>query len=87
MLVINAKRPGDVSDDGRFAEFERAMIRERVRAEIERAKVEGVTLGRPSLEGSNASKVAAIKAALAKKTGVRRIARELQTGVGTVLRI
>jgi DNA invertase Pin-like site-specific DNA recombinase len=28
---------------GVFAEFERAMIRERVRAGIERAKAEGVT--------------------------------------------
>ena len=47
----------------------------------------GVTLGRPSLEDSNAGKFAAIKTALAQKKGVRRIARELQTGVGTVLRI
>jgi hypothetical protein len=28
-----------------------------------------------------------VKAALAEKKGIRRIARELQTGVGTVLRI
>jgi DNA invertase Pin-like site-specific DNA recombinase len=72
---------------GVFAEFERAMIRERVRAGIERAKAEGVTLGRPSIEDSNAAKYAAIKAALVAKQGVRRIARDLQTGVGTVLRI
>ena len=72
---------------GVFAEFERAMIRERVRAGIERAKAEGVTLGRPSIEESNAGKYEAIKAALAEKKGIRRIARELQTGVGTVLRI
>ena len=72
---------------GVFAEFERAMIRERVRAGIERAKAEGVTLGRPSIEDSNAGKYEAIKAALAEKKGIRRIARDLQTGVGTVLRI
>jgi len=72
---------------GVFAEFERAMIRERVRAGIERAKAEGVTLGRPSIEDSNAGKFEAIKAALVAKKGIRRIARELQTGVGTVLRI
>ena len=72
---------------GVFAEFERAIIRERVRAGIARAQAEGVTLGRPALEDSNAGKVAAIKAALAEKMGVRRIARELRTGVGTVLRI
>src|ERR1700720_749361 len=72
---------------GVFAEFERAMIRERVRAGIERAKADGVTLGRPSIEDSNAGKYEAIKAALAAKKGIRRIARDLQTGVGTVLRI
>jgi transposase-like protein len=46
-----------------------------------------VVLGRPSLKDSNADKFAAVKAALAEKKGIRRIARELQTGVGTVLRI
>jgi DNA invertase Pin-like site-specific DNA recombinase len=72
---------------GVFAEFERAMIRERVLSGIARAKAEGVVLGRPSLKDSNADKFAAVKAALAEKKGIRRIARELQTGVGTVLRI
>jgi DNA invertase Pin-like site-specific DNA recombinase len=72
---------------GVFAEFERAIIRERVLSGLARAKAEGITLGRPSIEDSNADKYEAIKAALAAKQGVRRIARELQTGVGTVLRI
>ena len=45
------------------------------------------TLGRPSIEDSNAGKYEAIKVALAAKKCIRRIARELQTGVGTVLRI
>src|SRR6266700_2680571 len=72
---------------GVFAEFERAIIRERVLSGIARAKAKGVTLGRPALEDSNAAKFAAIKAALVEKKGIRRIARELQTGVGTVLRI
>jgi hypothetical protein len=54
---------------------------------LARAKAEGITLGRPSIEDSDAGKYQAIKAALAAKQGVRRIARELQTGVGTVLRI
>lgn len=72
---------------GVFAEFERAIIRERVLSGLARAKAEGVTLGRPSIEDSDADKYEAIKAALAAKRGVRRIARELQTGVGTVLRI
>jgi DNA invertase Pin-like site-specific DNA recombinase len=72
---------------GVFAEFERAMIRERVLAGLARAKEQGITLGRRRLEASDSSKVAAIKRSLAAKHGVRRIARDLQTGVGTVLRI
>jgi DNA invertase Pin-like site-specific DNA recombinase len=72
---------------GVFAEFERAMIRERVLAGLARAKEQGINLGRRRLEDSDAIKVAAIKRALAAKRGVRRIARDLQTGVGTVLRI
>jgi DNA invertase Pin-like site-specific DNA recombinase len=32
---------------GVFAEFERAMIRERVKAGLERARAQGKTLGRP----------------------------------------
>ena len=36
---------------------------------------------------TDADKVAAIVAARAKGTGIRRIARELGVGVGTVLRV
>jgi DNA invertase Pin-like site-specific DNA recombinase len=72
---------------GVFAEFERAMIRERVLAGLARAKEQGISLGRRRLEDSDAARVAAIKRALAAKRGVRRIARDLKTGVGTVLRI
>jgi DNA invertase Pin-like site-specific DNA recombinase len=72
---------------GVFAEFERAMIRERVLAGLARAKEQGVSLGRRRLEDCDAAKVTAIKTALATKTGVRQIARDLKTGVGTVLRI
>ena len=72
---------------GVFAEFERAMIRERVLAGLARAKEQGVSLGRRRLENSDSAKVAAIKRALAAKHGIRRIARDLKTGVGTVLRI
>jgi DNA invertase Pin-like site-specific DNA recombinase len=86
-MILVAYRHGRFQMMGVFAEFERAMIRERVRAGIERAKADGVTLGRPSIEDSNAGKYEAIKAALAAKKGIRRIARDLQTGVGTVLRI
>ena len=72
---------------GVFAEFERAIIRERVMSGLARAKAEGVTLGRRSLEHADAAKVAAIKAELAAGKGIRRIARELEAGVGTVIRI
>lgn len=59
---------------GVFAEFERAIIRERVLSGLARAKAEGVTLGRPALEDANAVKVTAIKAELAAGKGIRRIA-------------
>jgi len=72
---------------GVFAEFERAIIRERVLSGLARAKAEGVTLGRPTLEDADAGKVKAIKAELAAGKGIRRIAREHQAGVGTVMRI
>jgi DNA invertase Pin-like site-specific DNA recombinase len=72
---------------GVFAEFERSMIRERVLAGLARAKEQGISLGRRRLEDSDAAKVVAIKKALAAKRGMRRTARDLKTGVGTVLRI
>jgi DNA invertase Pin-like site-specific DNA recombinase len=72
---------------GVFAEFERAMIRERVLAGLARAKDQGISLGRRRLEDTDAAKVTAIKRALAAKRGVRRIARDLKTGIGTILRI
>ena len=68
---------------GVFAEFERAMIRERVLAGLARAKEQGINLGRRRLEDCDAAKVAAIKRALAAKRGVRWIARDLKTGIGT----
>ena len=39
---------------GVFAEFERSMIQERVKAGLARARDEGVTLGRPTLENADA---------------------------------
>lgn len=72
---------------GVFAEFERAMIRERVMAGLARARAEGKRLGRRSLEDTNAKKVSRIRAMRDSGLGIRRIARELNTGVGTVSRI
>jgi hypothetical protein len=68
-----------------FAEFERAMIRQRLWPVW--AKSDGTQLGRRRLEDSDADKVAAIVAARAAGTGIRRIARDLGVGVGTVLRL
>jgi DNA invertase Pin-like site-specific DNA recombinase len=72
---------------GVFAEFERAMIRERVMAGLSRARAEGKQLGRRSVEQSNAKKVKAALALRSKEIGIRRIAREVGLGVGTVIRL
>jgi DNA invertase Pin-like site-specific DNA recombinase len=72
---------------GVFAEFERAMIRERVLAGIARAHDQGTQLGRRRLEDTDAKKVTAIRSARKKGIGIRRIARDLGVGVGTVIRL
>ena len=72
---------------GVFAEFERAMIRERVMAGLARAKSEGRRLGRKRIEETNLRAAADIRRLRASGAGIRKIARELKVGVGTVLRI
>jgi DNA invertase Pin-like site-specific DNA recombinase len=72
---------------GVFAEFERAMIRERVLTGLARAREQGIQLGRRRLEDTEPNKAAAIRRARAKGTGIRRIARDMGVGVGTVLRL
>jgi DNA invertase Pin-like site-specific DNA recombinase len=69
---------------GVFAEFERAMIQERVRAGLERAKAQGKVLGRPK-----ASKTVERKILKARKQGkgILRIAKEVGCGTGTVQRV
>jgi len=69
---------------GVFAEFERSMIQERVKAGLARARANGKTLGRPrvSIKIENA-----IRALRAEKKGIRKIARELKVGVSTVTRV
>jgi DNA invertase Pin-like site-specific DNA recombinase len=69
---------------GAFAEFERAMIRSRVRAGLERAKARGVRLGRPK---TGARKEAAIRARLATGDGIKKVAKAVGVGNGTVSRI
>src|SRR6516225_8982932 len=72
---------------GVFAEFERAMIRERVMAGLARARSEGKQLGRRPVEQAKARKVKTALALRAQGIGIRRIAREVGLGVGTVLRL
>jgi len=69
---------------GAFAEFERAMIRSRVRAGLERARARGVRLGRPK---TGAKVEAAIRARLAAGEGVKKVAKAIGVGNGTVSRI
>ncbi len=71
---------------GVFAEFERAMIQERVRAGLARARAEGKRLGRPKVDRATED---TIRKALARKNrpGIIKIAKELGVGVSTVQRI
>ena len=72
---------------GVFSEFERAMIQERVKAGLARAREDGQTLGRPRLETSDPHRAAQVRDLRAQGMGVRRVARTLGVGVGTVLRL
>lgn len=69
---------------GVFAEFERAMIQERVKAGLQRARASGKTLGRPRVSLGIEQ---AIREAKAQGTGILRIARQVGCGVGTVQRV
>ena len=69
---------------GAFAEFERAMIRSRVKAGLDRAKARGVRLGRPR---TGAKIEAAIRSRLARGEGVKKVAKAIGVGNGTVSRI
>jgi DNA invertase Pin-like site-specific DNA recombinase len=69
---------------GVFAEFERTMIQERVRAALARAKADGKVLGRPKVP---ATVEAAIRKARGQGKGIQRIAREIGCGVSVVQRV
>lgn len=69
---------------GVFAEFERAMIQERVKSGLARAKADGKTLGRPKVDQGTELKVIQMRA---EGTGIKAIAKRLGIGVGTVQRI
>jgi DNA invertase Pin-like site-specific DNA recombinase len=63
------------------------MIQDRVKAGLARAKDDGVVLGRPALEASDPERVAQVRAMGAQGVGIRKIARTLGVGIGTVLRL
>jgi DNA invertase Pin-like site-specific DNA recombinase len=62
---------------GVFAQFERAMIQERVKAGLSRAKAQGKTLGRPRVSPAVEAKVRELRET---GMGMIRIAREAGTG-------
>jgi DNA invertase Pin-like site-specific DNA recombinase len=86
---------------GAFAEFERTMIRQRVKAGLKRAVAQGVRLGRPKIDSATERKVRRqlakgkidsaterkVRRQLAKGTGILKTARLLGLGTGTVQRI
>jgi DNA invertase Pin-like site-specific DNA recombinase len=67
---------------GALAEYERELIRERVIAGQQRAKAQGVKLGRPSK--MNDGLRTAIKLLREKGMGIKQIAAQCQVGVGSV---
>jgi DNA invertase Pin-like site-specific DNA recombinase len=69
---------------GVFAEFERAMIRERVNSGLARAKAQGKTLGRPRVTPELEQRV---RAELSKGYGIIKVAKAVGVGNGTVQRI
>lgn len=69
---------------GVFAEFERGMIRERVKAGLARAAANGRKGGRPRIE---ATKEAEIRTLIGQGVGVRKIASNVGVGVSVVQRI
>ena len=69
---------------GVFAEFERAMIVERTKAGLARARAKGVHCGHPP---ASDGLVEAIRALREQKVGMDRIAKELRCGKGLVQRV
>ena len=72
---------------GVFAEFERSMIQERVRAGLARAKEEGKQLGRPRIAADLEKQILAALKAPGRSEGVRKIAARFGVDPSTVQRI
>jgi len=69
---------------GVFAEFERAMIQERVKAGLQRAKAQGKRLGRPTLAPDIEGRILALRE---QGMGKVKIAKTLGVGVSVVQRL
>jgi DNA invertase Pin-like site-specific DNA recombinase len=69
---------------GAFAEFERSMIRQRVKMGLKRAVANGKRLGRPQIDGELERKA---QRELRKGKGILAVATQLGLGTGTVHRI
>jgi DNA invertase Pin-like site-specific DNA recombinase len=69
---------------GVFAEFERAMIRERVNAGLARARAQGKRLGRPRVD---AAAEARVREFLVAGHGIQKSARLAGVGVSTAQRV
>ncbi len=69
---------------GVFAEFERAMISERVNAGMARARAKGKAFGRPKVSSVLEE---TIKAMRAQGLGVKNVARQVGCGVSVVQRV
>jgi DNA invertase Pin-like site-specific DNA recombinase len=69
---------------GAFAEFERSMIRQRVKAGLKRAVEQGTKLGRPRVSPSIEKR---IQGHLRQGKGILKVATELGVGTSTVQRI
>ena len=69
---------------GVFAEFERSMIQERVRAGLKRAVDEGKQLGRPPIAPELEAR---IRDALRARESMRKIASRLGVSTNTVLKV
>lgn len=69
---------------GVFAEFERAMITERVKAGLARARKSGKRIGRPPVSREREK---AVRHLLSNKVGIIKTAKSAGVGVSTVQRI
>ena len=69
---------------GVFAEFERSMIQERVKAGLERAKAQGKTLGRPRVSPQKEQRIIELRK---QGMGIRKVAAEVGVGVSVVQRV